>query len=158
MVESGPIVQNKPMGFRIYLPIGFAVFVGATMGADVYARMTIAGESLGVAIGEHLHWAGVQVVATVLLLAPFVGIPFLCHLVEKKARRRGVIGIFAVTMVMLFFFYFQGYQGAEVALLEEKWTASALSVGLLPFFVGLPVFIAACGAGALAIELDPRKS
>ncbi|MGX7895078.1 hypothetical protein [Tsuneonella sp. HG222] len=146
------------MGFRIYLPIGFAVFVAATTGADVFARMTIAGESLGVALGEHLYWAGVQVVATLLLLAPFIGIPFLCHLVEKKARRRGVIGIFSMAMIALFFFYFQGYQGAQVALLEGKWTASTLSVGLLPFFIGLPVFIAACGVGALAIELDPRKS
>lgn len=41
--------------------------------------------------------------------------------------------LFAASMTALVYLYFVGHWGAQDALLQEKWTASALSVGLLPF-------------------------
>jgi hypothetical protein len=61
-------------------------------------------------------------------------------------------------MLTLLYFYFQGHQGAQLALLDEKWTAAALSIGLLPFFIGVPVVFAAWGAAALAAKFDPQMS
>jgi hypothetical protein len=146
------------MGFKVYLALAVFAFLAATTGSDLVARTSIAGEPFTVALREHLYWAGVQFVGTILLLAPFVAVAVVCALVEKDARSRSVVSIFTAAMLALLYFYFQGHQAAQHALLEEKWTAAALSVGVLPFFIGGPVLLAVIGAGAAATKLDPRAS
>jgi Na+/H+ antiporter NhaD/arsenite permease-like protein len=69
-----------------------------------------------------------------------------------------VLLIFAVAMLTLLYFYFEGHQAAERAALQKMWTAAALSIGLLPFFIGGPVVLAVVGAGALAAKFDRRTS
>jgi hypothetical protein len=61
-------------------------------------------------------------------------------------------------MLALLYFYFRGHQDAQRALLEEHWTAAALSVGLLPFFIGIPVVLIVALAAATAANLDKRTS
>lgn len=146
------------MGLKFYLPLSVAVFIAATTGADLIARTSIAGEPFATALREHLHWAVVQFLGTILLLAPFVAVAFICARVEKQAHSRGVVVIFLLAMLTLLYFYFQGHQGAQYALLEQRWTAAALSIGLLPFFIGVPVVLAAIGAGAFAVKFDRRSS
>lgn len=144
------------MGIRIYLLLAVIAFCAATTGADLVARTTIAGEPAAAALRDHLYWAGVQLPGTLFLLSPFAGLAFLCARAERKARSRGVICIFAIATLILLYFYFQGHQGAQYALLEKKWTAAALSIGLLPFFIGVPVLLIATCAALLAKKLDPR--
>lgn len=146
------------MGLKVYLPLAVMVFLVATTGADLVARTSIAAEPFSAALREHLYWAGVQFAGTTLLLAPFVVVAIVCARVEKQARRRSAALIFGGAMLALLYFYFQGHQGAQHALVEEKWTAAALSIGLLPFFVGVPVVLAVIGAGALAAKFDRRMS
>jgi amino acid permease len=146
------------MGLKVYLPVAVVSFLGATTGSDLYARTTIAGQALAVALQEHLYWAAVQFVATLLLLAPFVAVALLCDRAEKEVRTRSVLLIFAVAMIALLYFYFQGHQAAQRAELERMWTAATLSIGLLPFFIGVPVVLAVLGAWALAAKFDPRTS
>jgi biotin transporter BioY len=100
----------------------------------------------------------VQFVGTIVLLAPFVAVALVCAFAEKHARTRSVLVIFALATLTLLYFYFQGYQAAERAMLQKMWTAAALSIGLLPFFIGVPVVLAAIGAGALAAKFDRRVS
>lgn len=144
------------MGIKIYLPVAVLVFLAATTGSDLIARTTIAGEAFPVAFREHLYWAGVQFVGTILLFAPFAIVAFVCACAERSARTRSVSLIFAIAMLALLYFYFQGHQDAQRAMLEKMWTAAALSIGLLPFFVGGPVVLAVIGAAALAARLDRR--
>lgn len=146
------------MGLKVYLPLALVVFLAGTTGADLVARTSIAGEPFGVALREHLYWAGLQFVGTLMLLAPFVAAAFVCARAGKQARTRTVAPIFTAAMLTLLYFYFQGHQGAQLALLQEKWTASALSVGMLPFYPGIPVVLAVIAAGALAAKYDPRIS
>ena len=146
------------MGLKVYLPLAVVVFLAATTGADLIARTSIAGEPFAVALREHLYWAAVQFVGTIILFAPFVAVAFVCARAEKRARSRSVALIFAAAMLSLLYFYFQGHQGAQRAMLEEKWTAAALSIGLLPFFIGIPVVLGSWGAAALAAKLDARMS
>lgn len=146
------------MGLKVYLPLAVLMFLAATTGADLIARTSIAGQPLSAALREHLYYTGVQFVGTMLLLAPFVAVAVACTRAERKARGRSAFLIFAIAMVTLLYFYFQGHQDAQVALLDKKWTAAALSVGLLPFFIGAPVALAAWGAAALAAKFDPRMS
>jgi hypothetical protein len=146
------------MGLKVYLPVAVVVFLAATTGADLVARTSIAGQPLAAALREHFYWAGVQFIGTMLLLAPFVAVAFVCALAEKRARTRSVLLIFTAAMLTLLYFYFQGHQAAERAMLQKMWTAATLSVGLLPFFIGIPVVLAAIGAGALAAKFDRRIS
>lgn len=146
------------MGLKVYLPLALVVFLAGTTGADLVARTSIAGEPLGVAMREHFYWAGVQFVGTLMLLAPFVAVAFLCARAGKQARTRSVASIFAAAMLTLLYFYYQGHQEAQLALLEEKWTASALAVGMLPFYPGIPLVLAVLVAGKFAAKSDPRNA
>lgn len=146
------------MGLKLYLPVAVVVFVAATVGADVVAMMVIGGQPFAAALHEHLYWARVEFVGTVLLLAPFVAVAFVCARVEKKSRTRSALLFFAVAMLALLYFYFHGYLSAERAAQQQKWTAASLSIGLLPFFIGIPVVLAVIGAGALAAKYDRRMS
>jgi hypothetical protein len=144
------------MGLKVYLPVAVVVFLAATAGGDLVARTSIAGQPFDVALQEHVYWAGVQFLGTLLLFAPFVAVAFVCAFADKRARTRSIVVIFAAAMLTLLYFYFQGYQAAERAMLQKMWTAATLSVGLLPFFIGIPVVLAAIGAGALAAKFDRR--
>jgi uncharacterized membrane protein (DUF485 family) len=146
------------MRLRVYLPLAVVVSLIATTGADLVSRMSIAGEPFAAALRDHLYLAGEQFVGTMLLLAPFVIVAFVCAFVEKQARGRSVAVIFAIAMLTLLYFYFQGHQAAQHAFLEEKWTAAALAIGLLPFFIGIPVILAVIVAGAFAARFDRRTS
>lgn len=146
------------MGLKAYLLTAAVSFLAATMGADLIARTSIAGETFAVALRDHLYWAGVQLVGTILLFAPFVTIALVCARAEKRARSRSVAIIFGLAMITLLYFYFQGHQEAQRAMLEELWTAAALSVGLLPFFIGIPTTIAVIAAAAIAAKFDCRPS
>jgi len=144
------------MGFKVYAPVALLAFLVATTGADLFARTSIGGEPFAVALRDHLYWAAVQFVGTLLLLAPFAGVALIGTLVERRARQRSAVLIFAVGLLTLLYFYVQGYQAAEHAMLAKKWTAAALSIGLLPFFIGVPVVLTAGIAGVIAASLDRR--
>ena len=146
------------MGLKLYLTVSLAVFVAATTGSDVFASMTVGGRPFATALHENLYWAGMEFVGTMFLLAPFVAVAFVCALVEKQSRARSALLIFALAMLTLLYFYFEGHQAAERDALQKMWTAASLSVGLLPFVIGVPVVLAVAGAGALAAKFDPRVS
>jgi hypothetical protein len=144
------------MGQKIYVPIAVIVFLLGTAGADLVARTSIGGETFGHALNEHVYYACVEAIGTILLLVPFIAVALVCARAEKRARTRSVGAIFALAMITLFYFYFEGYQGSQYAMLERKWTAAALAIGLLPFFIGIPVVGVVMGVGALAGKYDRR--
>lgn len=146
------------MGLRVYLPVAAVVSLAATIGADCIASMSIAGQPFAAALHQALYWDRVEFVGTIFLLVPFVAVAFVCALVEKRARNRSALLIFAVAMIALLYFYFRGYQAAEHAALQKLWTAAAVSIGFLPFGIGLAVVLAVIVFGWLATEFDPRVS
>lgn len=146
------------MSLKSFLPISAVWFLAATTGSDVVARTTIVGESISSALHDHFYWAGVQFVGTLLLLAPFAAVAIVCAGIEKRARSRSAAPIFGTSMLALLYFYFQGYQASQHAALEHHWTAATLSIGLLPFFIGLPVVVAVIVVGLLAARFDRRMS
>lgn len=136
------------MGFKVYISLAIVVSLTATIGADVYARTAISDESFELAVREHLYYARVQFIGTFLLIAPFVTVALICARQQKKSQGHFAKISFCVAMLALLFFYFRGYAAAQNAMFEEKWTAAALSVGLLPFFVGIPVVLIVAGISA----------
>lgn len=146
------------MSLKVYLSLALGTFVAATAGSDLYARTTIGRQRFPEALREHLYWAAVELGGTLLLLAPFVVTALVCARAEKQARPRTTGLIFGLAMLALLYFYFQGHQAAQRAELERMWTAATLSIGLLPFFIGIPVVLAVMAAGALAARFDARAT
>jgi hypothetical protein len=146
------------MTTKAYLLIATAVFLAAVTGSDLIARMTIVGDTLGVAVSEHLRWASLTIVGMVFLFAPFVFVAFICGVVNKRAKTRSAVTLFSVAMVALAYYYFGGFQASQQAMLDKKWTAAALSIGLLPFFAGLPLSAVTAIAAAVLARVDRRQT
>ncbi|QHL90586.1 hypothetical protein GVO57_06755 [Sphingomonas changnyeongensis] len=147
------------MGLKLYLPLGVAAFLAGTSGADIMARMSIGGEPLAAAVDGHLAMvAGMQPVAAILLLAPFMIVTGICARAERRARRRSVLAVFAAATGVLLICYFIAHRDAHEALRAARWTAAALAIGLVPWTAGVPVALLTWGAAAIAARLDPRPS
>ena len=144
------------MPLKSYWIIAFIAFVAAVTGSDLVARMTISQLSLSEAVSEHLEWASLTVVGLVFLLAPFLFVALICAKAHRKALARSAVSIFGASLLALMYCYFGAFQAAEQSMIDERWTAAALSIGLLPFYVGLPVILLALGAAAIASRLDGR--
>lgn len=124
----------------IFLGLGVGLFVVATFVFDVVARISVGREGFVHAASEHLHYAIVQPVGSFLLLLPFLLLSGLATgIASVKGFDRGM-GIFLLGGLCMLFLYFNGYQGSQVAMIDGKWTAAALSVGLLPFMT-IPVLL-----------------
>jgi ABC-type proline/glycine betaine transport system permease subunit len=146
------------MKLKLYLALAVSAFVVATLGSDLIARTSVAGENVTEVLRELLHWNWEQFSGSLLLAAPFIAVACICALAQRRARDRSAITIFAIATITLLYFYLSGYQAYQHALLERQWTAAAMAIGLLPFFIGIPVAIAAALAGALAARFDRRMA
>lgn len=145
------------MSVKAYLLIAIAIFLVAVTGSDLIARMTIAGDTLGVAVGGYLHWASLTLVGIIFLFVPFPVVALICGVANKRAKTRSAVALFVLAMAALTYFYFGGFQASQQAMLDEKWTAAALSIGLLPFFIGLPISGVAAIIAVVLSRLDRRR-
>jgi len=146
------------MTTKAYLLIATVVFICAVTGSDLVARMTITGDSFGAALFAHLHWASLTVFGIAFLFAPFAGIALICSVANRRVKTRSAATLFFVGMAVLAYFYFGGFQASQHAMLAKKWTAAALSIGLLPFFVGIPLLGIAAIVAAILAFVDRRQS
>jgi hypothetical protein len=144
------------MTTKAYMLIAIGGFITVVTGSDLIARMTIAGDTFGSALNEHLHWASLTIVGVFVLFIPFGGAALICGAVNKKARTRSAMALFLVAMAGLAYFYFNGFQASQQAVLNGRWTAAALSIGLLPFFVGLPLLGIVAIVAAIVARVDQR--
>jgi hypothetical protein len=63
-------MRKRP--FLVFFGLSLALFIVATLGFDLVARISVAQETLFHALSEHLHYAVMQPIGTVLLLVPFL--------------------------------------------------------------------------------------
>ncbi len=145
------------MTMKAYLLTAVAVFSAAVTGSDLIARMTIAGNTFGYAVSKHLHWASLTITGVIILFLPFLGIALICGAANKRAKTRSTTALFLVAMAALTYFYFGGFQASQQAMLDKRWTAAALSIGLLPFFVGLPLLSVVAIVAAVIARFDRRQ-
>ena len=123
--------------------------------ADIASRIIVARQSFADAAGDHLEMALAPPFATLVLAAPFAALAWLAYRLGcQSAVKRGIALLF-LPSVILGYFYFWGLYGSQEALLQKKWTAAALSIGLLPFFVGIPTVLSAV---AVYFVVRPRAA
>lgn len=139
----------------LYFSIAVVASLLATTGSDMFARMTIGGQSFGPALSQHFYWAGVQFVGTLLLLLPFGFMAAIGSWIEDNANRWKALLIFGLPTLYLMYAYFEGYQASKVAELDKRWTAATLDVGFLPFGA-VPVVLMALLIGYVAVRAQRK--
>jgi len=130
----------------------------AIVGFDVVSRVVVADKALRLAFSETLRVLGAQPVDTLVLFLPFAAVGVLAAETTKASRMVPAVTLFALSVAALWWLYFSGFMGGQHALLERKWTAAALSVGLLPFTSIPIVFVAALVAGFVAWRYRAPKT
>jgi hypothetical protein len=145
------------MNMRWFLALAAVAFLIATTGSDVFARVTIGDQTLTKAVSEHFYWAGVQLVGTLMLLAPFGFLAVIASWVQDRTNTRIAVALFAIPTLYLIYSYFEGYQASQIALLDERWTAATLSVGFLPF-AAAPIVLLAWLVGLILVRLTRKKT
>jgi hypothetical protein len=125
-------------------------FVGATIGSDVVARVNVVGDSMGRAVSQSIYSALTQL-GTLWLLFPFAVVGFLSVFVARMANSAAALLLFGGSVTGLGWQYFWGYWHAQQAIQEQKWTAAALSVGMLPFESLLVLYFAAFFAAVFVV-------
>lgn len=124
-------LRERP--YRLFFGLAFGTFLVAHLGFDVLSRMSVGREPLSTALREAFYYLAIQPVGSLLLLAPFALLGWMAaSLASKKSLHLGAI-LFCSGAFILCIMYLQGHLDAQQALQHSKWTASALSVGLLPF-------------------------
>lgn len=112
----------------------------AHVGSEVFARLWVGRNTALEAVSEASYYAATQPLGTATLLAPFVLLAWMTgSLAAKKTLKSGMV-LFSAGAVAISLLYFGGHMGAEQAMQHRKWTAAALSVGLLPF-QSIPVLL-----------------
>jgi hypothetical protein len=146
------------MNIRWFLAVAAIAFVFATTDSDVFARVTIGGETISKAASDHFYWAGVQFIGTLMLLAPFGFLAVIASWVQERTSSWKAVILFTVPIGYLMYSYFSGYQASQVAMLDERWTAAALSIGFLPF-AAAPIVLVTWLAGFIIVRLKrPNRS
>jgi hypothetical protein len=148
-------VRRTPLTFWAVTGLSFLI---ATNGFDIAARAIVGHEPLASATGQSLYYAAIQPVGTLLLLAPFTAIGWLSIRVDRSINGVVAAAFFLGFIAVLGWLYFRGYWAAQHALLQERWTAAALSVGLLGFR-SIPIVLgAALLAGILTWRWGRRET
>jgi hypothetical protein len=124
-----------------FLSLGFLVFVVATLGSDVIARTTIAGEDLWKAASQHVYYAGVQAKFTAMLLAPFLWLGCIAASAAERKSFNAGLAVFLLGTLLLGYIYFSGYHAAQSFAKQRAWTAAASSIGGLPFKSIIPLLV-----------------
>jgi lipid-A-disaccharide synthase-like uncharacterized protein len=143
-------VANRGRLQSILAPLTLASFLVAVVGGDIGSQIAVSGKSSSDAISDAIKYS--SFLGTAMLAVPFVAADFLSVEVGRRAPLTVTMWFFAALSGALVLLYFLGYWSSRQALLEHKWTASALAVGLLPV-QSLPILV----VGLIVGELLRRK-
>jgi len=132
-----------------FIAAALILFFAVDLAADVLARTSVLGQSIDLAVREHLHYASIQLPGTAFLSLPYVGLAFIGLPVLR--RRGAVVGALFLLcgVALLGGVYGFGYQQSALSMLARHWTAAALTMGMMPI-LSVPVLLLAFGVRLLA--------
>jgi hypothetical protein len=136
-----------------FLGLTLPVFAVATLGSEVFARVTIAGETMDHAMREHFRFASLG--GAMYLFAPFALLGLICGVIAKLGRFARATQVFCAGAFLILGLYLGAYRDAQVYLKRNQWTASALSVGFVPYST-IPVLVGCAITGWLMSRKSRR--
>jgi hypothetical protein len=122
-----------------FLIAGIGLYLIASVGFEILARVVVGGESLSYAISETIQSIATQPIANLMLLAPFIALAWLGGALARVSRYRAIM-LFILGSLILSAVYYHGHMNAQTYTHEHKWTAASLSVGLIPL-KSIPVLL-----------------
>jgi hypothetical protein len=99
----------------------------------VYAQIKVQNSSIYQSLSEKLYYSAIQPLGTVMMVAPFLFLGWISANIAQKYKLSIAILLFFMILAVLGYMHFSGHMAHEMYMIEKKWTASALSTGLLPF-------------------------
>lgn len=133
-------LRDRP--YLLFLCIAAGVFAATDIGFGIVARVSVGRSDVWPAAIETLFSAATQPVGTAMLFAPFALLAWVSASLARTQTLEQGLQLFAGGAIVLAVMYFNGYMEYEQAMQVRKWTAAALSVGLLPF-KSIPVLLVA---------------
>lgn len=124
-------IRDRP--YLLFCCLAAAAYVVADIGFSVVARKFVAQASISDALVETLHYTVVEPIGSLMLLAPFALLGWMAASLAKSRTLGAGLLLFSAGAAALGLVYFWGHVGAEQAMLNRKWTAASLAIGLLPF-------------------------
>jgi hypothetical protein len=125
---------------------GTAVGFCVTALAATFAKVHVLGTPLLPAAAEAGRDLLSEPLGIAFLAVPFATLAALAPMFALGRPSPGRWAVIGVGVLSLTLFYFKGFIGSELALEQRKWTAAALSVGLMPFISLLCMLLAAFAA------------
>lgn len=133
-------------------------FLAATIGCEVLASVSLTQTTFSSALSESIRTALSQPIGSLLLAAPFLCVGVVAAKLARSVGSFQAKLFFIVSVVGLSVLYLSGYWAAQQALLAQKWTSAALSVGMLPFQSILILLLAAIAAGLMFWRAERAKT
>ena len=150
--------MSQPRPHIRYAIASLLCFVAATNGSEVLASVLQTQATSITALRESLHSSLSKPIGSLLLAAPFLVIGIVAANLAKCVGSFKARVFFVSSVVALGALYLSGYWAAQQALQAHKWTAAALSVGLLPFQSILILVLAAYPAGWMFWRAERAKT
>ena len=126
---------------KLFYGLSLGLFFGSVLLFDAIGRLTYRNETIFEAIKETLYYLTVQPIGTAMLLAPYLILGFVSAKAAKNNNIKKGMCFFVSGLISLSYIYYSGYLAASYYMELKKWTASSLSVGMLPFqsIIALPI-------------------
>ncbi len=141
--------------YKVFLPTSLLAALVSILLFDVVARMMVRAETFSNAINDSVYYSVTQPIGTIMLLFPFLFVGWISAVVSKDAQQWKGWCYFICGVGVLFYLYFAGQMNASYYIEQKQWTASALSVGLLPFY-SIPALICAFSIGWISTKVIGR--
>ncbi|MEW6333294.1 MAG: hypothetical protein AB1558_03420 [Thermodesulfobacteriota bacterium] len=125
--------QSSKRHSVLFLLFSLAGYVLCDVGFGVYAQIKAENISIYPSLIEKLYDRATQPLGTIMMMAPFLFLGGISASFAQKNRIPIAISLFLITFSVLGYMYFLGHMHYEMHILEKKWTAASLSLGLLPF-------------------------
>jgi len=126
---------------KLFYTLGLVAFLISVVLFDINWRIEYRDESFIFALRDSLYYLAVQPIGTLMLLAPYLVLGWFSSKESKDSDVKKGLCFFVPGLLALSYIYYYGYLGASYFIEHRQWTASALSVGLLPFksIIALPI-------------------
>lgn len=125
--------QSSKRYYVLFLAVTLVGYVICDVGFGVYARIKIQNLSIYQSIMEKLYYSAIQPLGTMMMMAPFLFLGGISASFAQKNNISIAFLLFLITFSVLGYMHFLGHMNSEMYMLEKKWTAASLSIGLLPF-------------------------
>ncbi len=141
--------------YKVFISSSLLTALISIMLFDVTARIMIRTQPFTKALNESVYYLVTQPIGTLMLLVPFLIVGWVSAIASRDSKQWKGWSYFICGIGVLFYLYFNGQMNASCYIEQKQWTASALSVGLLPFY-SIPALIIAFAISWMSIKVIER--